>query len=86
MVNIASLKERIKEHMPVVGSDDEQVGLVDHLDQGNSIKLTKDEHGQHHWIPMEWVTRVDETVRIDRPGQQARQEWTTFPHRTIRRE
>lgn len=69
-------KDKIKEHMPVVCSDDGQFGTVDHLD-GDSIKLTKDDKGQHHWIPQSWVTKVDDKVHVDRPGKQAMQEWST---------
>ena len=68
--------KNISEHMPVVCSDGGQFATVDHLD-GNSIKLTKDEKGQHHWIPLDWVTRVDEHVHVDRPGDQAMREWMT---------
>lgn len=67
---------KIKEHMPVVCSDGGQFATVDHMD-GGSIKLTKDEQGQHHWIPMSWVTRVDEHVHVDRPGAQAMRDWST---------
>lgn len=67
---------QIKEHMPVVCSNGQQFATVDHLD-GSAIKLTKDDAGQHHWIPQSWVTRVDEHVHIDRPGDQAMQEWST---------
>jgi hypothetical protein len=63
--------------MPVVCSNGVQLGTVDHTDAGDTIKLTKDEQGQHHWIPMSWVTRVDEHVHVDRPGQQAMREWST---------
>jgi molybdenum cofactor cytidylyltransferase len=69
-------KDAIREHMPVVGSDSNEVGTVDHLDDPEMIKLTKDDEGQHHWIPLGWVTRVDEHVHLDRPGKQARQEWS----------
>ena len=69
-------KHAIKEHMPVVGSDSKDVGTVDHLDDPEMIKLTKDDSGQHHWIPLGWVTRVDEHVHLDRPGKQAMQEWS----------
>ena len=67
----------IKEHMPVICSAGGQFAIVDHLDKGDTIKLTKDEQGQHHWIPISWVTRVDEHVHIDRLGEQAMQEWST---------
>jgi hypothetical protein len=68
----------IKEHMPVVCSNNMQFGTVDRV-EGDSIKLTKDDQGQHHWIPTEWVTRVDSQVHVDRPGQQAMREWFTSP-------
>lgn len=68
---------QIKEHMPVVCSDGGQFALVDHVDANDTIKLTKDTSGQHHWIPMSWVTRVDQHVHVDRPGKQAMQEWST---------
>ena len=50
---------------------------VDHTDAGNTIKLTKDEQGQHHRIPTSWVTRVDEHVHVDRPGKPAMQRWSS---------
>ena len=68
---------QIKPHMPVVCSNNGQFATVDHMDANNSIKLTKDDSGQHHWIPADWVTRVDEHVHIDRPGKQAMREWYT---------
>jgi hypothetical protein len=68
----------IREHMPVVCSDGGQFGTVDGI-EGSSLKLTKDEHGQHHWIPLDWVTSVDKHVHIDRPGKQAMKQWSTEP-------
>ena len=69
--------ENIREHMKVVGSDGEHVGMVDKLD-GNSVKLAKnDPHaaGAHHWIPQDWIASVDSEVRLSKPGRQARNEW-----------
>ncbi|MEJ7763812.1 MAG: DUF2171 domain-containing protein [Thermomicrobiales bacterium] len=67
---------QITEHMPILASDDQQVGVVDHLD-GDAIKLTKNDSadGQHHWIPLSWVSRVDEHVHIDRPAADATSGW-----------
>jgi hypothetical protein len=69
-------QSQIKEHMPVVCSENGQFGTVDHLD-GDQIKLTKDQQGQHHWIPISWVTTVDDKVHVDRPGKQAMKEWSS---------
>lgn len=71
-------KEMIREHMPVVCSNSKQFGTVDHID-GETIKLTKDQSGQHHWIPTSWVTSVDDKVHVDRPGEQAMKEWMSTP-------
>ena len=43
--------------------------------EGDEIKLTRDSSGQHHYIPSRWVTRVDDKVHVDRPGEQAMREW-----------
>jgi hypothetical protein len=69
-------RDQISEHMPILGSDSNEIGTVDHLDAGDTIKITKDENGNHHWIPIAWVTRVDQHVHLDRPGTQAVQEWS----------
>jgi hypothetical protein len=73
---------KIRDHMPVVCSNGGQFGVVDHLD-GDFIKLTKDDKGQHHWIPTSWVNRVDDKVHVDRPGEQAMREWRTEKPQTV---
>src|SRR5690606_19177326 len=57
-VAIMEFKDHIRDHMPVVGSDANEFATVDHLDDGDTIKLTRDENGKHHWIPLAWVVRV----------------------------
>lgn len=69
---------KIREHMPIVCSNNQQFGKVDRVEGGN-IKLAKDQSGQHHWIPSNWVTSVDDKVHIDRPGGQAMKEWLSTP-------
>ncbi|GEP05554.1 DUF2171 domain-containing protein [Methylobacterium oxalidis] len=71
---------QIKEHADVVGSDGAHVGTVDHVENGE-IKLTKsdrDAGGLHHFIPVDFVQAVDGgTVRLDRPAEEVRREWST---------
>jgi hypothetical protein len=69
--------QQIKPDMPVVCSEDGQFAVVDHLEGQDSIKLKKDSTGKHHFIPVSWVTKVDDQVHIDRPGRQAMKEWRT---------
>ncbi len=72
-------KDQIKPHMPVVCSNNGQFAVVDHLQGADTIKLAKDDKGQHHYIPLSWVTSVDDKVHVDRPGQQAMREWSVSP-------
>jgi hypothetical protein len=67
---------QIKDHMQVVDSNGTEIATVDHMDGVKSIKLTKDQTGQHHWIPVEWVARVDTYVHLDRPGEHVIREWS----------
>ena len=68
--------QEIKPDMPVVCSEDGQFAVVDHM-EGKDIKLKRDKSGKHHFIPLSWVTEVDEKVHIDRPGDEAMKEWRT---------
>lgn len=68
---------QIKPHTPVVCSNDGQFAVVDHVEGADSIKLAKDKQGVHHFIPLAWVTKVDDKVHVDRPGDQAMREWST---------
>lgn len=66
---------QIQDHMPVVCSNGTQFATVDHLDGENSIKLTRDDEGNHHWIPISWVKDVTDVVTLDRPITQVQEEW-----------
>ena len=70
---------QIKPNAPVVCSQNGQFAIVDHMDGSDVIKLNKDEKGVHHYIPLSWVKSVDDKVHVDRPGDQAKREWTTAP-------
>lgn len=76
MINPQQIKQ-IKPSMPVVCSEDRQFAVVDHMEGTENIKLKKDKGGKHHFIPLSWVTEVDEKVHIDRPRTQAMKEWRT---------
>jgi outer membrane protein OmpA-like peptidoglycan-associated protein len=59
----------IRPHMPVIGSDGEHVGTVDGVDSVGTvgtIKLTRNDStdGQHHYVPLSLVARVDEHVHL----------------------
>ena len=59
----------LAEHMEVVGSDGRHVGEIDHVLDTGEIQLTRKDseaeaesgagHGHHHFIPVDWVERVD---------------------------
>lgn len=70
--------DQIKPDMPVLCSKDGQIAVVDHMENG-AIKVKKDQSGQHHYIPLNWVKSVDRQVHLDRPGDQAMREWSTKP-------
>lgn len=73
MINISQIKPKL----PVVCSEGGQFAVVDHMQGKETIKLQKDKTGEHHFIPLSWVTSVDDKVHIDRPGEQAMKEWST---------
>ncbi len=73
---------QIQPKTPVVCSKDGQFATVDHMEGTDTIKLTKDKDGHHHYIPLSWVTKVDDKVHIDRPGDQAMREWSTTAPKT----
>ena len=66
----------IKEHMDVIASCGKKVGVVDHVG-GGAIKLTKKDSpdGQHHFIPVGWVERVDSHVHLKKNSMETEQDW-----------
>jgi hypothetical protein len=73
----------IKPHMPVVCSMNGHFATVDHLEDPETIKLAKDDKGVHHYIPVAWVTYVDDKVHVDRPGGWAMLEWADDPEKLL---
>ena len=70
---------QIKPDMPVMCSKDGKVALVDHMQGNETIKLKKDDKGQHHYIPLSWVKTIDSMVHLDRPGDQVMKQWSNNP-------
>ena len=68
------MHQNIKEHMQVIGSDGTAIGIVDRV-QGNEIKLTKGGGKAHHFIPLDWVERVDSHVHLSKAANDAKAEW-----------
>jgi hypothetical protein len=66
----------IKPNMLVVCSLNGEFAKVDHMEGDKTIKLMKDEHGQHHFIPLSWVKSIEKNqIKVDRSGEQAMKEW-----------
>jgi hypothetical protein len=64
--------------MEVVGSDGRHVGIVDHLEGKDRIKLAKHDPksgGRHHFIPVGWVDHVNEHVLLNKSSRDAMDQW-----------
>jgi hypothetical protein len=73
-------KDKIREHMEVLGSDGKHIGTVDHLEGEDKIKLTRKDPsagGKHHFIPLDWVDHVDDKVHLNKPSVEAIVQWQT---------
>jgi hypothetical protein len=77
MVNAAKLERgEIQHHMPVVGSDGRDVGVVDAV-EGDWIKLARNDpqspggEGEHRYVPLSTVAGLDGgLVRLSMPAAQ----------------
>jgi hypothetical protein len=72
---------KIREKMEVISSCGCHVGTVDRIEDGK-IKLTKDEpqaSGHHHYIPTEWVAKVDNKVYLNKDAQSTMHDWEEEP-------
>ena len=67
----------IREHMEVVGADDQPVGKVDKV-RGDRVILTKADSsdGQHHSLSCAMIDRVEgDRVILDKPAEEAKSAW-----------
>ena len=69
---------QIREHMEVLGSDGQHVGVVDNV-EGQRLKLTRNDPnagGEHHYLHLDMVASVEGgAVRLTRTAAQAMDEW-----------
>lgn len=79
MIDLTTAQALIHENMPVVSSQNGQFAVVDHMEGEAVIKLNKDDSGQHHYIPLAWVTSIDDKVHVDRTEDEVLQQWATSP-------
>ena len=65
MANIDTSK--ITEHMDVIAADGQNIGKVDHMQDGR-IKLSKTSSpdGQHHFVPLDWIDHIDQHVHLNK--------------------
>jgi hypothetical protein len=71
----------IREHMEIIASCGTHVGEVDHV-EGNTIKMTKNDPaagGKHHFVPVDWVERVDKHVHLTKNSEEVFMNWRTEP-------
>ena len=73
------LLNQIREHMTVVGSDQEHVGTVDHV-RGDHLILTRNDSddGRHHKLSCSAIDRVEgDQVILDKTAAEAKQHFST---------
>ena len=68
-------RSRIKARMPVLCRQGERIGTVEGIDGPNSIRLSKDSTGRHHWIPLDWVAWVDRCVHLKHSAREVMTYW-----------
>ena len=66
----------IKPQMPVLSCDGRRVGTVDCL-VGGCIKLSRKDSpdGLHHFIPSNWIERVENKIYLTKNANETRKEW-----------
>ena len=69
---------QIREHMEVLAKDGAHVGVVDRVEAGDRIKLTKGDAtagGKHHFIEHDWIDHVDQHVHLNKDSGEVKKLW-----------
>jgi hypothetical protein len=69
---------RIWHDMEVVDCHGTHVGVVDEVD-GASVLLKRGADVERHYVALEWVESVGQTVRLDRTRDEAVRKWQPEP-------
>lgn len=68
--------DQIKPGMQVVGNDGESIGVVDGLEDGAELRISRSTSDRTpHFLPIETVERVDDRVHLNRTSIRAMAEW-----------
>ena len=70
--------DKITEHMEVKSADGQHVGIVDHMDGKDKIKLAKSDKaagGMHHYIPVDWIDHIDAHVHLSKTAADVKAQW-----------
>lgn len=72
-----AIRDDIRDGMQVLGSDGGMIGTVDGGAEGDQFKLKRDHAGAgaHHYLPLEWIDRVDDHVHLNVTAATARDRW-----------
>ncbi|TCH61233.1 DUF2171 domain-containing protein [Acinetobacter sp. ANC 4862] len=66
----------ITKHADVIALCGTKVGTVDHLDGSDKLKLTRNEEGSHHLIPLSWVSEIkDNQVLLNVDSKEVKNKW-----------
>ncbi|CAB1221403.1 DUF2171 domain-containing protein [Acinetobacter bouvetii] len=66
----------ITKHADVIATCGTKVGTVDHLQGTDQIKLTRNEEGSHHLIPLSWVSEIkDNQVMLNVDSEEVKSHW-----------
>ena len=70
----------IAPNMEILGSDGLHVGIVDHVEGADEIKLAKDDSetdGKEHYIPFAWLAHAEVKIHLKLTADEAKMRWTT---------
>lgn len=74
-VPINTDERTIIDNMDIMASDGRMIGVVDHLDGLDRIKLVRQIDNKQHYIPLSLVASVDVHVRLSKSRSEIKRLW-----------